>query len=273
MRRSDKESKGKLTGRKRILMIVLGVIIAVILVVTIVVVAIANKNVKAMNSCIEAVLNELEEQYTVTPVEAGEYEEMKLFGLMKFDVDQYHIEQLGNLSIMRVNMGMMQMATVVITPRDKNMPLLSADYMYILSNRKCYLEFYDVVKEKDDSYNQLLKALSEAQSKYDYLENIETTPAWYQHLLTVTTYKTGKTSADKDLEKMLVDSLEVYLDHAGQIPLLTEEEKKEKQSITLEYTDGLIEKGGISTDVFKKALGEEETKKFFDKVFFGTAAQ
>ena len=30
MRRSDKESKGKLTGRKRILMIVLGVIAAVI---------------------------------------------------------------------------------------------------------------------------------------------------------------------------------------------------------------------------------------------------
>lgn len=54
---------------------------------------------------------------------------------------------------MRVNMGVMQMATVVITPREKNLPLLSADYMYILSNRKSYLEFYDVVKEKDSKYN------------------------------------------------------------------------------------------------------------------------
>lgn len=38
-------------------------------------------------------------------------------------------------------MGIMQMATAVITPRDKNMPLLSADYMYILGKRKAYLEF------------------------------------------------------------------------------------------------------------------------------------
>jgi hypothetical protein len=41
----------------------------------------------------------------------------------------------------------------------------------------------------------------------------------------------------------------------------------------VEYTDGLIEKGGISTDVFKNSLGDEETKKFFDSVFFGTAAE
>ena len=92
---------------------------------------------------------------------------------------------------MRVNMGVMQMATVVITPKDKNMPLLSADYMYILANRKCYLEFYDVVKEKDEQYNQLLTALSGVQSQYNHLDDIETSSAWYQHLLTVTSYKGG----------------------------------------------------------------------------------
>ena len=273
MRRSDKESKGKTLGRKRMLLIVLGVVVALILTVVIIVASIAAKNVKAMNSCIDAVLSELEASYTVTPCDAGEYEEMKLFGLMKFDVDQYDIEELGNLSIMRVNMGVMQMATAVITPRDKNMPLLSADYMYILSNRKCYLEFYDVVKEKDDRYNQLLSALAESQSNYGHLENIQASPAWYQHLLTVTTYKAGKSDADRDLDNMLVDSLKVYVEHSKQFPLLSEEEKTEKQSITLEYTDGLIEKGGISTDVFKKALGDEETKKFFDQVFFGTAVK
>lgn len=253
--------------------VVLGVVAGIILIVVIIVAGIANKNVKTMNSCIDAVLGELEANYTVTSCDAGEYEEMKLFGLMKFDVDRYEIEELGNLSIMRVNMGVMQMATAVITPRDKNMPLLSADYMYILSNRKSYLEFYDVVKEKDEQYHQLLKALSDTQSKYDHLEDIAASEAWYQHLLTVTTYKTGKTDADQDLEKMLVDSLRVYLDHSKQLPLLTTEERDEKIAITMEYTDGLIEKGGISTDVFKKALGDEETKKFFDQVFFGTAVQ
>ncbi len=268
-----KKGSQKEQGKKKVLKMVLGIAAVAVVAVIIVVMMIANTNVKAMNSCIDAVLNELEEHYTVTKLDAGDYEEMKLFGLMKFDVDQYEIEQLGNLSIMRVNMGIMQMATAVITPRDKNMPLLSADYMYILSNRKCYLEFYDVVKEKDEQYNELLGALSEAQARYAHLENIETTPAWYQHLLTVTAYKSAKAGADAELEKMLVDSLHVYMEHSKQFPLLSDEDKGVKQSITLEYTDGLIEKGGISTDVFKKALGDEETKKFFDLVFFGTAVK
>ena len=270
MRRSDKESKGNMTGRKRMLLIVLGIVVALILTVVIIVASIAAKNVKAMNSCIDAVLSELEANYTVTACDAGEYEEMKLFGLMKFDVDQYDIEELGNLSIMRVNMGVMQMATVVITPKEKNMPLLSADYMYILSNRKSYLEFYDVVKEKDEQYNQLLTALSEVQNEYAYLEDIEASEAWYEHLLTVTSYKAGTVASDKDLQGLLVDSMEVYLEHSKELPLLSQKEETEKMEITIEYTDGLIEKGGISTDVFKNALGEEETKKFFDNVFFGT---
>lgn len=258
---------------KKVLRIILGIILIIILVLIIVIVVTANKNVKAMNSCIDAVLNELEESYTVTPIDAGEYKEIKMYGIMKFHVEQYDIEELGNLSVMRVNMGVMQMATVVITPQDKNMPLLSADYMYILSNRKAYLEFYDVVKEKDDQYNQLLNALSETLSKYDYLENIETTPAWYANLLTVTSYKGGSFDTDKDLQGMLVDSLQSYLTHSKQLPGLSDVEKAEKLAITVEYTDGLIEKGGISTDVFKDQLGAAETKKFFDRVFFGTAVE
>ena len=266
MKKGVGKSKAKGKKQKWVWKILLG--IAVFL--GVIVLSVANGNVKAMNRCIDSVLKELEEHYTVTKLDAGEYSEMKLFGLMKFDVEQYQVEELGNLSIMRVNMGLMQMATVVITPQDKNMPLLSADYMYIMSNRKCYLEFYDVVKEKDDQYMQLLSGLSETISQYEHLENIEVAPAWYQHLLTVTTYKAGNTSMDTDLEKLLIDNLHTYLEQSQQFPLLADEERTVKQDITLKYTDGLIENGGISTDVFKKALGDEETKKFFDQVFFGT---
>lgn len=267
--KSKNQNSGK--GKKKILPIILGILLAIILIAVIAVSSIASTNVKAMNSTVDAVLTALNENYTVTPIDVGDYEKLTVYGIMKFDVEQYDIEELGNLSVMRMNMGLMQMATVVITPQDKNMPLLSADYMYILSNRKAYLEFYDVVKEKDAAYNQLLDALAKVQSEYDYLENIETSEAWYADLLTVTSYRGGTTDADKDLENMLVDSLQVYMAHAKQLPLLSEEERNEKMAITVEYTDGLIEKGGISTDVFKAELGEEETKKFFDNIFFGTA--
>lgn len=253
--------------------IILAVVFIVILFLVIFIAVNASKNVKAMNHCIDSVMAELNQHFTVTPVDAGEYEEIKIYGIMKFHAEQYDIEELGNLSIMRVNMGFMQMATVVITPRDKNMPLLSADYMYILGNRKSYLEFYDVVKEKDAQYNQLLGALSKVQDNYNHLEDIVPSEAWYEHLLTVTAYKGGKANADADMEKMLTDSIRVYGEHAVALPLLSAEEKAEKIAITMEYTDGLIEKGGISTDVFKKELGEETTKDFFDKVFFGTATK
>lgn len=258
-------------GGKKMLPTILGIIAVIILLIIGFVSITASKNVKAMNSCVDSALNTLQEYYTVTPVDVGDYKEMKINPIMKFHVEQYNIEEIGNLSVMRVNMGMMQMATFVITPSEKNLPLLSADYMYILGNRKSYLEFYDVVKEKDEQYTRLLASIADAHKDYDHLENIETTPAWYAPLLTVTAYKGGKASADRDLENMLIDSLKVYLDHSKQFALLSDEEKKEKLAITVEYTDGLIQKGGISTDVFKKSLGDEATKVFFDNVFFGTA--
>jgi hypothetical protein len=206
----------------------------------------------------------------VKEIDPGEYKVMKLNPLMKFDVEQYEIEGLGNLSFMRMNMGMMQMATAVITPKDKNVPLLSADYLYILSTRKAYLEFYDVVEEKDEKYQELLDALAAEHANYSHLADMETSEVWYAHLLSVASYKTGGKEIDSDIEKMLQNSLNIYLTHAKELAPLSEEAKATKHQITLDYTNGLVERGGISTDVFKKELGEEETKKFFGKVFFGT---
>ena len=258
--------------KKKMGPIILGIIAAIIIILVLVVSNIGNTNVKAMNDTVDTVVANLKENFTVTPVDVGDYKKMKIYGIMNFDVEQYDIEGIGNLSIMRMNaLGLMQMSTVVITPQDKNLPLLSADYMYILKNRKAYLEFYDVVAEKDEAYQTLLSALTTAKEKYNHLEDIQASEAWYADLLTVTTYKAGKPESDADLKGLLIDSLDVYMKHAKELPFLTDEEKAEKLDITVNYTDGLIEKGGISTDVFKKELGPEETKNFFDNIFFGTA--
>jgi len=139
-----------------------------------------------------------------------------------------------------------------------------------LSNRKSYLEFYDVVQNKDETYMQLVGKLNGVIDGYQHLADFEASEAWYEHLLSVDAYKAGKPKDDVQVELMLRESVQVYLDHAKKLPELTEEEKNEKKNITLAYTDGLIEKGGISTDVFKKELGPEVTKDFFDRVFFGT---
>ena len=43
-----------------------------------------------------------------------------------------------------------------------------------------------------------------------------------------------------------------------------------KQDKARVYVNGLIEKGGPSTDVFKSAIGEEKTRLLFETVLFGT---
>ena len=235
--------------------------------------ALAKKNVAAMNRCIDTVLEELNQNYTVTPLDPGEFKELTFFRVLKFNVEQYDIEELGNLSVMRVNMGMMQMATAIITPRSKNLPLLSIDYMYTLSNRKAYLEFYDLVKEKDAQYLQLMDALGAVEHNYTHLEEFEPSEAWYDELLTAASFKSATSKADADLIQMLAESLQIYLEHGKKLPVLSEAECQEKLELTTTYTNGLIEKGGVSTDIFKKQLGVETTRRFFDTVFFGTAVK
>ena len=115
----DKKHTKKGTRGNKMKFIILGILLAIILAIAIFIMTTANKNVTAMNNCIDAVLNELSQSYTMTPRDTGEYKNLSIYGIMKFHAEQYDIEELGNLSVMRMNMGIMQMATVVITPRDK----------------------------------------------------------------------------------------------------------------------------------------------------------
>ena len=68
---------------------------------------------------------------------------------------------------------------------------------------------------------------------------------------------------------MFSDAVKCYMELADGMEQLSAEEKAEKQAITQKYCDDLVEQGGVSTDVFKKQLGEEKTKDFFNKVMFG----
>ena len=40
---------------------------------------------------------------------------------------------------------------------------------------------------------------------------------------------------------------------------------------TQDYTNNLVDSGGVSTDVFKAVLGADKTKEFFNCIFFAPA--
>ncbi len=232
----------------------------------------ASKNMTVMNKTVDSGMDIISKYAKVTPVDPGEYKQIKMKGVMKFNVSQYDVENIGDLSVMTVNMGFMQMASYVITPYEKNMPLLSMDFMYIMGNRKAYAEFYDLVRDpSSDEYTKVLNAVHEFEGKYSDMEDIETSPAWYDKYLTVAMHKAAKNTDDEKVEQMFCDAIRCYMETADGLETLGAEEKAEKLALTQEYSDGLITNGGVSTDVFKKELGEEKTKDFFDNVFFGTS--
>lgn len=262
------------TAKKKKLPYILLAIILIIGALTALICFNASKNMKAMNATVDAGMQALSESTEVTPLDAGEYEQIKIYGLMKFDVSQYDVKDIGNLSVMKVNMGFMQMVSFVITPYEKDMPLLSMDFMYILGNRKAYAEFYDLVKDSSSpEYVKVLDEIRGFEERYSDMEDVETEPAWYDDLLTVVLHKADKRKNDDRVQEMFCDAVKTYMSSANELGKLDSSAKAEKLKITQEYSDDLIAKGGVSTDVFKKALGEETTKDFFDKVFFGTETQ
>ena len=68
---------------------------------------------------------------------------------------------------------------------------------------------------------------------------------------------------------MFIDVLKTYTECSSSIEKSSDEDAKKQFEATQAYCDGLIEKGGVSTDTFKKTLGDEKTREFFNKVFFG----
>lgn len=224
-----------------------------------------------MNNLITIGLDEIRKKYNVVPVDTEKFSEISVYGLMKFNVRQYAVEEFGNLSVMTVNMGVMQMASFVLTPYKKDAPMLSMDLMYILGKRKAYTEFFNLTSDASTpEYTEFLGTLSSLSEKYSSLEDIEMKPAWYDDLLTVSLHKNGGRKDDNRIQELFRDSVSLYINASGKLEPLSDSETAEKIKITQEYSDNLISKGGISTDVFKKELGAEKTKEFFDKVFFGT---
>lgn len=251
--------------------ILLGIIIFIVVIIAIVGIAIAVNapaNLKAMNKSVETYIDTVSKYYTLTEVECGEYENLKLFGMMKFDVKQYDVESVGNLAVMTTNIGVMQMATVVLTPTDCDMPLISMDYMYMLGSRTAYLEIYDLVLEQDEDYKEMLSDLGAIRESYSGLETVTPSEAWYDSLKTEGFYKKGTKADDDALIEMLEKGLERVMVYGQSLSEISGEERTQKVKLQKTYSDGLIDNGGISTDIFVKALGTDETRKFFDSVLF-----
>ncbi len=209
------------------------------------------------------ILDILKTRFTLTPIDAGDMATLKASG-MTFKVEAYLAEGLGHVSVMRAKgfFGLMKMDTLIINPTELDLPLYSYDRILAMGNDTLIVELYDTLV---GNYSE--NGMIAVKEEFASLPERDPGEHWYDSIkLPSSISKKGK-KITSELDKMTLEHFKSYLS-SSDIPVEDTESKKEKAAV---YVNGLLEKGGPSTDVFKKQLGIEKTTKLFREILFGIA--
>lgn len=212
---------------------------------------------------INQLLEIIQAKYPLREIEAGDMKSLKANG-MTFSIQAYKAKGLGHISAMQAKgfFGLMKMDTLIINPTEVDLPLYSYDRIFAMGNDTLIVELYDTLA---GAYSE--DALQAVKGEYTDLAERDPGEHWYDSIkLAASISKKGKKNQSSRFDEMTLQHFEAYLsDDATPVSDVTV--KQEKASY---YVNGLLEKGGPSTDVFKKALGEEKTAKLFGDILFGT---
>ena len=210
----------------------------------------------------DKLLSYIREKYPLAEIDTGDMKTLKANG-MTFAVEAYYAKGLGHVSVMRAKgfFGLMKMDTLIINPKEIELPLYSYDRIYAMGNDTLIVELYDTLSDSCD-----LGALEDVKNQYTDLAERDPGVHWYDSIkLPSSISKKGKKAQTGRFDQLAVQHLLAYL--AVNNPTSQPEEKERKAAY---YVDGLLTHGGPSTDVFKKALGVEKTTELFKRVLFGT---
>lgn len=211
----------------------------------------------------ERLLEIIESSYLLEPLPVdSEFSSMKVNG-MKFTLEAWHADGLGHVSYMKASgfFGLMKMDTLIITPENIDLPLLSYDRIKAMGNDTLIIELYDTTITPYDA-----SPLGEVKKRYQEIPERDPGKHWYDDIkLKESISKKGKDSKKID---MLADEYITAYIRSSAPEVKDRERKKEK---TEYYVTGLLSNGGPSTDVFMKKLGNEKTEKLFEKILFGTS--
>ena len=213
----------------------------------------------------DQLLNVIDSRYSIKELDAGEFSTLKANG-MRFTVKAYHAEGLGHVSVMKAKgfFGLMRMDTLMIVPMEKDLPLYSYDRIYAMGNDTLIVELYDTLTEKLD-----LSALDAVKSRFSHLAERDPGEQWYDDIkLAQSISKKGKGAQTGDLDTLTAEHFHAYLT----APALSVADMAQKKALSDRYVSGLLSQGGPSTDVLKKSLGIEKTKRLFKTVLFGIEA-
>ena len=124
-----------------------------------------------------------------------------------------------------------------------------------------------IIAEYNPFHNGHLYQINQIKKEYPDLAERDPGEHWYDSIkLASSISKKGKKKQQGRFDELAWKHFEAYISSEA-VPVSDTDAKVQKASY---YVNGLLEKGGPSTDVFKKALGEEMTTKLFREILFGT---
>ena len=213
----------------------------------------------------DKILSIIGNKHPLTKIDCGNFAKMKVKG-MSFNIEAYKAEGLGHVSVMRAvaMMGLMRMDTLIINPTELDLPLYSYDRIFAMGNDTLITELYATTL---CDFNEEKTKEVKAKPEYATLPPRDPGEHWYDSIkLCSSISKKGKKKHLSLINDLTDQHFEAYL-NSSKAHVTDSAAKQEKAQI---YVGGLIEKGGPSTDVFKKAIGEEKTRELFENVLFGT---
>ena len=210
----------------------------------------------------DKLLSLIGQRFPLKERDAGAYKSLKVKG-MKFTITPYEAEGLGHVSVMKASgmFGLMKMDTLIVNPKETDLPLLSYDRILAMGNDTLILELYDTMLEPC-----VTDQLQKVNEEYAYLPDRDPGTHWYDSIR----LKESISKKGKKLSPRFDAYAEAYTSAYLNLPARTVTDAEAKGKKAGAYVEGLLKNGGPSTDVFKQALGEEKTAELFRKVLFGT---
>lgn len=210
-----------------------------------------------------ALIEKINAAHPMTKLDVGEYAEIKA-PMMKFEISAYKAEGLGHVSVMSMSgmLGLMKMDTIIINPKDRDLPLLSYDRVYAAGNDTFIVELYDTMATPIE-----MTALGNVKSDAAALPANDLGEHWYDNIkLPESLSFKGKKNHESEFDRVALAAMDAYLaaEDNGELDASVKAEKSDL------YVEGLLKNGGPSTSVFLKLFGEEKTADLFRTVLFGT---
>ena len=226
------------------------------------------RNTKLVYKSIEDIINLIKSKYSLKSIDIGEFKKLTAYGVISFNSEIYHIKDLGILSILTSNLGFMQLFTLQIVPFEKDLPLLTVDIMYMFNKRIFFIEIYDLMLDnKNAEYKSFLNQVEEVKKNFSEFENFKVKENWYTQLLSGLLSKKYTIKDEQKFVELLNKIITMFIEYSIKEKKIENVEKK--VALVEGFGNKLVDKSGISTDMFKRLFGVDRTRKFLGNVLFG----